>query len=139
MSERTVSLPVAEVELIAAFTMDSAGGNPAGVVIDAEPLSHDDRQHVAAVVGAAETAFVRCAGDSVFEVAFYTPTKQVPDCGHATVATFWVLARRGLLRGANATKRTIIGDRAISIEGERVFMEQPLPVITPFPHAGEIA
>lgn len=140
MSEGTdVLTATAKVELLAAFTKDGAGGNPAGVVLAARDLSPADRQRVAAAVGAPETAFVRRTGDDVFEVEFYTPVKQIPDCGHATVATFALLAQRGILRGASATKRTVIGDRAIMLEGERVFMEQPRAAIAPFAHAAEIA
>jgi PhzF family phenazine biosynthesis protein len=129
----------ATVVVLAAFTKDGAGGNPAGVVLDAEALSPGLRQRIATAVGAPETAFVRDAGDPVFEVEFFTPNRQVPDCGHATVATFGWLVKRGILRAARATKRTIIGDRAIFIEGERVFMEQPRPTIAPFARTAEIA
>jgi predicted PhzF superfamily epimerase YddE/YHI9 len=127
------------VELVAAFTKDGGGGNPAGVVLDATGLAPADRQRVAAEVGAPETAFVTLASDGAFETEFYSPKQQVPDCGHATVATFALLARRGALRGTSAVKRTVIGDRAITVEGERVFMEQPCPTFAPFPHAAEIA
>jgi PhzF family phenazine biosynthesis protein len=140
MSEAaSVLATTARVELVAAFTKDGAGGNPAGVVLDATALSGADRQRVAAAVGAPETAFVRRASDDVFEVEFYTPTKQVPDCGHATVATFALLAQRGILAGDAAVKRTIVGDRAISLEGERVFMEQRRPALAPFARTAEIA
>ena len=128
-----------DVEIVAAFTKDGAGGNLAGVVLDAETLSHDERQRIAAAVALSETAFVRAAGDGVFEVAFYTPNKQVPDCGHATVATFALLAQRGALQGGRATKRTIIGDRAITVEDATVFMEQPRPSIAPFAHTAALA
>ena len=128
-----------EVEIVAAFTKDGAGGNLAGVVLDAQALAHDERQRIAAAVALSETAFVRDAGDGVFEVAFYTPNKQVPDCGHATVATFALLAQRGALHGGRATKRTIIGDRAITVEDATVFMEQPRPSIAPFAHTAELA
>ncbi|HEY4439800.1 MAG TPA: PhzF family phenazine biosynthesis isomerase, partial [Candidatus Elarobacter sp.] len=107
------------------------GGNPAGVVVDARGLSARERQRVAAAVGAPETAFVEREPDGAFAVAFYTPTKQVPDCGHATVATFAVLSARGELRGSSAVKRTIIGDRAIAVEDGRVFMDQPRPAVLP--------
>jgi len=128
-----------DVEIVAAFTKDAAGGNLAGVVLDAESLGHAERQRVAAAVALSETAFVHAAGDGVFEVAFYTPNKQVPDCGHATVATFALLAQRGALQGGRATKRTIIGDRAITVEDATVFMEQPRPAIAPFAHTTSIA
>ena len=111
----TAAARTVDVEIVAAFTKDGAGGNLAGVVVGAEHLSHDDRQRIAAEVALSETSFVRAAGDGVFEVAFYTPNRQVPDCGHATVATFALLAQRGALDGGRATKRTIIGDRAITV------------------------
>ncbi|HEX3464941.1 MAG TPA: PhzF family phenazine biosynthesis protein [Candidatus Elarobacter sp.] len=128
-----------EVELVAAFTRDGAGGNPAGVVLDAAALPREERQRVATAVGAPETAFVRRLGDEVFEVEFYTPATQVPDCGHATVAAFSRLSERGMLKGPTATKRTIIGDREILIDGPRVFMQQPRPAIAVFPRADELA
>jgi len=140
MSDQTeVLYGVGKVELVAAFTKDGAGGNPAGVMLDARAFSRDERQRIATAVGASETAFVRRAGDDVFEVEFFTPNMQVPDCGHATVATFALLGQRGILRGTTATKRTIIGDRAISIEGERVFMEQRRARIEPFPQTAAVA
>jgi PhzF family phenazine biosynthesis protein len=140
MSLNAQTLPATvEVQLVAAFTKDGAGGNPAGVVLDADALSREERQRVATAVGAPETAFVRRIGETVFEVEFYTPVAQVPDCGHATVAAFSELVRRGVLNGSSATKRTIIGDREIAIDRDHVFMQQPRPAIAPFPRAGEIA
>jgi PhzF family phenazine biosynthesis protein len=140
MSDSSTTLPrTVDVELVAAFTKDGAGGNPAGVVLDAAALSSADRQRVATAVGAPETAFVEHAADGAFAVEFYTPNKQVPDCGHATVATFALLAQRGKLAGTTAVKRTIIGDRAIFLEGEHVFMEQPRPAVRAFGRTAEIA
>ena len=92
MSDSSTTLPrTIDVDLVAAFTKDGGGGNPAGVVLDAVGLSSTERQRVATAVGAPETAFVEGAADGAFVVEFYTPTKQVPDCGHATVATFALL------------------------------------------------
>jgi PhzF family phenazine biosynthesis protein len=140
MTESTAAAArTVDVEIAAAFTKDGAGGNLAGVVLDAEHLSHAERQRIAGAVALSETSFVRDAGDGVFEVAFYTPNKQVPDCGHATVATFALLAQRGALHGGRATKRTIIGDRAITVEDGTVFMEQPRPSIAPFAHTAVLA
>ena len=139
MTQSTTDARTVDVEVVAAFTKDGAGGNLAGVVLDAETISHDERQRIAATVALSETAFVRAAGDGVFEVAFYAPNRQVPDCGHATVATFALLAQSGELQGGRATKRTIIGDRAITVEDATVFMEQPRPKIAPFGHTAELA
>jgi PhzF family phenazine biosynthesis protein len=127
------------VELVAAFTRDGAGGNLAGVVLDADGIDAETRQRAATAVAVSETAFVRRVDERTFEVEFFTPARQVPDCGHATVATFARLAQRGLLQPGTTIKRTIAGDREITIEGERVFMQQPRPALTPFGKTAEMA
>ncbi len=139
MIQGTTDARTVDVEIVAAFTKDGAGGNLAGVMLDAARIARDERQRIAASVGLSETAFVRAAGDGVFEVEFYTPNLQVPDCGHATVATFALLAQNGALDGGRATKRTIIGDRAITVENATVFMEQPRPKLSPFAHLADLA
>jgi PhzF family phenazine biosynthesis protein len=73
---------VPEVLRLAAFTDDPAGGNPAGVVLDAGGLDAAAMQRIAAEVGFSETAFVD--GDAV---RFFSPVAEVPFCGHATIAT----------------------------------------------------
>lgn len=59
MTQTTLTRPTAvHVEVVAAFTKDGEGGNPAGVAVDARGLSSALRQRIAASVGAPETAFV---------------------------------------------------------------------------------
>lgn len=79
----------------AAFTTDPAGGNPAGVVLDAAGLDAAAMQAIAADVGYSETAFVTDAGDGAYDVRYFAPTSEVPFCGHATIATAVALAERG--------------------------------------------
>ena len=136
---QTTSTGTTEVALVAAFTKDGAGGNLAGVVLDAGAIPVAERQRIAAVVAVPETAFVHDLGDGVYDVTFFTPVAQVPDCGHATVGAFALLVQRGMLSAATAVKRTTIGDRAIERDGERIFMDQPRPALTPFARAGAIA
>jgi PhzF family phenazine biosynthesis protein len=130
---------VVEVEIVAAFTREGVGGNLAGVVLDAESIGHDDRQRVATEVDLSETAFVTARGGSVFEVAFYTRNRQIADCGHATIATFGLLARRGAISSGSAVKRLPGGDQAIRVEGERIFMEQARASVQACATAAEIA
>ncbi|MDX6230909.1 MAG: hypothetical protein QOI76_4299 [Frankiales bacterium] len=79
----------------AAFTTDPAGGNPAGVLLDAAGLNAAAMQAIAADVGYSETAFLVPAGAGVYDVRYFAPTSEVPFCGHATVATAVALADRG--------------------------------------------
>ncbi|GAA0217207.1 PhzF family phenazine biosynthesis isomerase [Saccharothrix mutabilis subsp. mutabilis] len=82
-----------------AFTTDPAGGNPAGVVLDATGLSADAMLAIAAEVGYSETAFaVPRAEAGEFDVRYFSPLVEVPFCGHATVATAVALGTTGTLR-----------------------------------------
>jgi len=73
-----------------AFTSDSFGGNPAGVC----PLQSwpDDTllQNIAAENDLSETAFF-CEENNAFRLRWFTPTVEVDLCGHATLATAFVM------------------------------------------------
>ncbi|MFO7768671.1 MAG: PhzF family phenazine biosynthesis protein [bacterium] len=82
--------------LIDAFTDRPFTGNPAGVVLDAGDLESGQMQAIAREVNASETAFVCGGGEGdPYRVRFFTPTDEVPLCGHATVATFHALVWEG--------------------------------------------
>ncbi len=92
---RPASLPgVHEVERWVAFTTTPAGGNPAGVVLDARGLADDAMQAIAADVGYSETAFLRPRAPGEFDVRYFSPAAEVPFCGHATIASAVALAER---------------------------------------------
>ena len=79
----------------AAFSTDPAGGNPAGVVLDAEGLSDAEMLAIAADVGYSETAFLTGQrGLGEYRVRYFSPLAEVPFCGHATIATAVALAHR---------------------------------------------
>jgi PhzF family phenazine biosynthesis protein len=78
----------------AAFTTDPAGGNPAGVVLDASGLDDQAMQAIAADVGYSETAFLTKPTDEPLPVRYFSPKAEVPFCGHATVAAAVALAER---------------------------------------------
>lgn len=80
-----------------AFTTDPAGGNPAGVVLDAAGLTDAAMQEIAAEVGYSESAFLTQGvegADGVVPIRYFSPQAEVPFCGHATVATAVAVAER---------------------------------------------
>ncbi|MBC3839988.1 PhzF family phenazine biosynthesis protein [Streptacidiphilus sp. 4-A2] len=83
-----------EILKYTAFSSDVTGGNPAGVVLDAEGLDTEAMQSTAAMVGFSETAFVRPRPDGELEVRYFSPLVEVPFCGHATIATAVAYASR---------------------------------------------
>lgn len=77
-----------------AFTTDPAGGNPAGVVLDARGLSDDAMQRIAADVGYSETAFLLPREDGELDVRYFSPLAEVSFCGHATIAAMVAYAHQ---------------------------------------------
>jgi PhzF family phenazine biosynthesis protein len=77
-----------------AFAERLFAGNPAAVLILDEWLDDALMQAIAAENNLAETAFAcrRDDGTGVFALRWFTPTLEVPFCGHATLATADVLA-----------------------------------------------
>jgi len=86
----------AEILRYAAFTVDGKGGNPAGVVLEATSLDAAHMQAIATEVGDSETAFLvaRDTRPNVYDVRYFSPTQEVPFCGHATIASAIALVER---------------------------------------------
>ena len=116
-----------EVKILNAFAENKRGGNPAGVVLDADDLSTAQKLEIAGKVGLSETAFVSRSATADFKLDFFTPTKQIAHCGHATLATFSYLRQLGKLTTTESSKETIDGNRRIRLSGELAFMEQAPP------------
>lgn len=74
-----------------AFTQQLFRGNPAAVLVLDEWLDDHLMQNIAAENNLAETAFVKKIDDQNFEIRWFTPTVEVDFCGHATLASAWVL------------------------------------------------
>ena len=76
-----------------AFTDHVFAGNPAGVCLPDHPLDAVTMQAIAAENNLSETAFAVPAADGSYDLRWFTPTVEVDLCGHATLATAFVLAR----------------------------------------------
>ncbi|MEU8103207.1 PhzF family phenazine biosynthesis isomerase [Nonomuraea muscovyensis] len=83
-----------EILRYAAFTSTPAGGNPAGVVLDARELSDADMLAIAAELGYSETAFLHPTGDRQYRIQYFSPLAEVAFCGHATIAASVALGER---------------------------------------------
>lgn len=113
-----------QINIVNAFSANNSGGNPAGIVFNADQLSNEQKQQIAAKAGFPETAFVSSSDTADFKLDFFTPVKQIPHCGHATIATFSLMKQNGLIPGDRSSKETIDGKREIFFKGELAFMEQ---------------
>jgi PhzF family phenazine biosynthesis protein len=77
-----------------AFTGELFAGNPAGVCILSAFLADGVMQKIAAENRHSETAFVVARADGDFDLRWFTPEVEDDLCGHATLASAYVLALR---------------------------------------------
>jgi len=92
------------------FTGTQFAGNPLGVVLNAEGLSSEQMQAIAAEFNLAETTFVLPPKEPAHtaEVRIFTPRHEMPFAGHPNVGTAFALAREGKSYG-----RPVGGDKLI--------------------------
>ena len=129
-----------QVFWVDAFTRERFSGNPAGVVLGGDGLEEEQMRRIARELNCSETAFVLSprGEDHQVWVRFFTPTVEVPVCGHATVAAHYVRAREGRLGETRLVQLTGAGLLPVGIlpDGEdyrirmtqgEIRFEEPLP------------
>ena len=120
--------------LVDVFTGTIGAGNRAGVVLDADGLDTAAMQRIAASVDAGETAFGLRSSDPAdhdLEVRYFSRTRELPLCGHATIAFHHVRALEHGLPTGTLRVKTGAGVLPIDIvrngDGCRVVMTQREP------------
>lgn len=74
-----------------AFSKKVFGGNPAAVCVMESWLENDVLQAIAAENNLSETAFLVPKSRELYELRWFTPTIEVDLCGHATLASAFVI------------------------------------------------
>ena len=92
-----------------AFTTTPFTGNSAAVVPDAADLDPVVMQRIAREMNVSETAFVLPSQQADFRLRWWTPTVEVPLCGHATVAACHALVEMGRLRVPGSHLQQVYG------------------------------
>jgi PhzF family phenazine biosynthesis protein len=123
-----------------AFAKIKKGGNPAGIVLDADGLNEALKQKLAARIGFSETAFIEKSTAADIKTTFFTPTAEVDLCGHATIAVFSLLFELGRIRAGKYCQETKAGILGVEVQKDgTIFMEQALPKFGDAVDAGEVA
>lgn len=123
-----MAVPMIAVYVISAFSKEKHGGNRAGVVLDSRNLTAAEMAAAAKKLGYSETAFLLDSTAADFRIRYFTPAGEVPLCGHATIAAFWVLNSFRKLRKDAYVIETKAGTLHIRIEKDgTIFMEQNRP------------
>ncbi|WP_042702802.1 PhzF family phenazine biosynthesis protein [Azospirillum sp. B506] len=122
MTGKATRLPIYQVD---AFTDRVFAGNPAAVVPLESWLPDAQLQAIAAENNLAETAFFIRSGEE-FELRWFTPAVEVELCGHATLATAFVIStilEPGRARMDFATRQA--GTLTVTRDGDRYTLDFP--------------
>ncbi len=120
---------------IDSFTQEKLTGNPAGVVTNADGLSDLQMQKIARELNNSETAFLFRPDDDTYDVKvrFFTPTSEVPICGHATIAAHYARAVENHFGTTRVLQKTGAGILPVDIIQEnddyKIIMTQGKPEV----------
>jgi len=110
-----------KVYQIDSFTREKFKGNPAGVVVNADGMTDAQMQQIARELNNSETAFLFTPDNAECDgrIRYFTPTKEVPICGHATIAAMVAYALENKLNPCILKFRTNIGILSFEIIQEQ--------------------
>ena len=127
------------VYVVSAFCKNNSGGNLAGVVLFNEALDEVAKKAIANQLGYSETAFVTKSNMADFKLEYFTPSEEVPLCGHATIATFALMQNLKMLDKTTYTFESKVGVLEIFLDKGKIFMEQSQPQYLKFIEKAELA
>jgi PhzF family phenazine biosynthesis protein len=135
MNRSVTSLPIYKVD---AFTSQLFGGNPAAVIL-METFADDGLlRQIAAENNVPETAFLVPDGDN-YRLRWFTPTVEVPLCGHATLASAAVVMERLQPGRTTVTFDSASGPLTVRRMGDRYVMNFPVRVPRSIPLPARLA
>jgi len=118
-----------------AFSSRVFGGNPAAVCLLQSWLEDEILQAIAAENNLSETAFLVPKGSSRYALRWFTPSVEVDLCGHATLASAFVILSFLEPAWPSVDFETISGQLAVTRSGELLSMDfpsrKPEPAVAP--------
>ena len=110
------------------FTNRPFSGNPLAVVLDAESLSSERMQAIAAEFNLSETVFVMppARPGNAARVRIFTPRAEVPFAGHPTIGTALLLAQQQLV-GFDAAEPMLVLEEGVGDVPVDIHIEQGVP------------
>jgi PhzF family phenazine biosynthesis protein len=111
---------------IDAFTDNPFQGNPAGVTFSPD-INDSEMQLIAREMNLSETAFLSSSEIADYRLRWFTPSSEVPLCGHATIASLHYLNELGKIKNRSNIKfETLSGILICGVEDDEYFMQIPI-------------
>lgn len=120
------TIPICQVD---AFTNGPFTGNPAAVCVLTDPVTEEVMQKIAMENNLAETAFIT-RGDNEWLIRWFTPVTEVDLCGHATLASAYVVLNILEPGSEEAVFRSrVMGTLAVRKRGSLLELDFPTDVL----------
>ncbi len=110
--------------VVDAFTDQVFHGNQAAVCVMEDWIPDELMMNIAMENNFSETAFVVKEGED-YHLRWFTPGGEIDLCGHATLATAYILFRFYEKEAESVTFHTLGGDLIVTKDGERLSMDFP--------------
>jgi PhzF family phenazine biosynthesis protein len=123
--------------IVDAFTDTLFKGNPAAVCVLDEWLSDVMMQNIAKENNLSETAFTVANGNS-FDLRWFTPGGEIDLCGHATLATAYVITHFVDSKLDTLVFNTKSGVLIVEKKDKMLEMDMPAYVLKPVPVSDEM-
>lgn len=112
--------------IVDAFTNVKFKGNPAGVCLLKDDLSEHSMLSIARELGLSETAYIRkIEGDNKYSIRYFSPKKEIPLCGHATLGAAKVLFKNSGINEIHFINVEHL-DLFVKIVNEEITLEFPV-------------
>jgi PhzF family phenazine biosynthesis protein len=107
------------------FTDTQFKGNPAAVCILEKDYEDSVLQDIAMEMNLSETAFIKKVSDNKFNLRWFTPKTEVSLCGHATLASAYILWENNLVEDEEIFFDTLSGILIAKKKGEWIELDLP--------------
>jgi len=121
-----------QYHVIDVFTDKLFEGNPAGVCILDKWLPDNILQSIAAENNLSETAFL-IKQDGYYDLRWFTPSIEIDLCGHATIASAFVLFEETERTASEIKFKTVSGIMAVSKKNDLLYLDFPSRPVMPCP------
>ncbi len=118
-----MKLPIYQID---AFTHERFKGNSAAVVPLEQWLSDAQMQAIAVENNLSETAFLVREPDGAFHIRWFSPLTEIDFCGHATLASAFVLLDQQMATAPLTFRAAAVGDISVAqLDDGRLEMDFP--------------
>jgi trans-2,3-dihydro-3-hydroxyanthranilate isomerase len=119
--------------IVDVFTDQAFAGNPLAVVLEADDLTTEQLQTIAAEFNLSETAFPIAASPAAsasganYRLRIFTPASELPFAGHPSIGSAWVMRSVGRVSDGAIVQECGAGLLALDIEGDSVTLTGGAP------------